>query len=66
MGIQIVQSTVTQPLIQKKMANIPPALVIFGQVAMGLLGGFWGVLLASPIIAIIMTVVDKIYIKKTK
>lgn len=61
--IQIVQSAVTQPLIQKKMVNIPPALVIFGQVAMGLLGGFWGVLLATPAIVIIMTMVNKLYVE---
>lgn len=63
-GIQIVQSAVTQPLIQQKMVNIPPALIIFGQVAMGILGGFWGVLLATPVIVIIMTVVDMLYVQK--
>ncbi|MFD0795415.1 AI-2E family transporter [Mucilaginibacter litoreus] len=63
-GIQVVQSAVTQPLIQKKMVNIPPALVVFGQVAMGLLGGFWGVLLATPIIAILMTLVNKLYVER--
>ncbi|KIA83636.1 hypothetical protein OA84_09105 [Kaistella solincola] len=62
--IQIVQSTVTQPLIQKKMVSVPPALLIFGQVAMGLIAGFWGVLLATPVVAIIMTVVNKLYVEK--
>ncbi|MDQ6904463.1 MAG: AI-2E family transporter [Bacteroidota bacterium] len=62
--IQAVQSAVTQPLIQQKMVSIPPALIIFGQVAMGLLGGFWGVLLATPVIAIIMTLVNKLYVEK--
>ncbi len=62
--IQVIQSAVTQPLIQRKMVNIPPALIIFGQVAMGLLGGFWGVLLATPVIAILMTVVNKLYVEK--
>ncbi len=62
--IQIIQSAVTQPLIQKKMVNIPPALTIFGQVALGLLGGFWGVLLATPVIAILMMVVNKLYVKQ--
>lgn len=62
--IQVVQSAVTQPIIQKKMVNLPPALIIFGQVAMGMLGGFWGVLLATPIVAIIMTVVDKLYVEE--
>lgn len=63
-GIQIVQSAVTQPLIQKKMISMPPALIIFGQVAMGSLAGFWGVLLATPLIAIIIVLVDKLYIKR--
>ncbi len=62
--IQVVQSAVTQPLIQKKMVSVPPALIIFGQVAMGLLGGFWGVLLATPVITIIMTVVNKLYVEE--
>lgn len=61
--IQIIQSAVTQPLIQKKMVSMPPVLVIFGQVAMGLLAGFWGVLLATPVIAILMTVVNKLYVE---
>lgn len=64
-GIQIIQSAVQQPLVQKKMVNIPPVLTIVGQVAMGTLGGFWGVLLATPIVAIIMTTVDKLYLKKS-
>ncbi len=62
--IQAVQSAVTQPLIQQKMVSVPPGLIIFGQVAMGLLGGFWGVLLATPVIAIIMTLVNKLYVEK--
>ncbi len=62
--IQVIQSAVTQPLIQKKMMNIPPALIIFGQVAMGLLAGFWGVLLATPLIAIIMKIVNSLYVEK--
>jgi predicted PurR-regulated permease PerM len=61
-GIQIIQSAVEQPLIQKRMINIPPAMVIIGQVAMGILGGFWGVLLAAPIVGILMTVVNKLWV----
>ena len=63
-GIQIVQSAVTQPLIQQKMTSIPPALIIFGQVAMGLIAGFWGVLLATPILAILSTLIKKLYIER--
>ena len=62
--IQVIQSAVTQPLIQKKMMSIPPALIIFGQVAMGLIGGFWGVLLATPLIAIVMKMVNSLYVER--
>ncbi len=62
--VQIIQSAVQQPLVQKKLVNLPPALTIIAQVAFGALGGFWGVLLASPIIAIIMTVVNRLYLNK--
>jgi len=64
--IQILQTSVTQPIIQKKMVNIPPALTIFGQVSLGMLVGFWGVLLAVPIVVIFMTVINKLYIQKQK
>ena len=63
-AIQIIQSAVTQPLIQKKMVNIPPALMIIGQVGLGLMAGLWGVLLAVPLVVILMTIVDELYIKR--
>ena len=63
-GIQIIQSGVEQPLVQKKMVNIPPALTIMGQVALGTLGGFWGVLLATPLVVIIMTIVNDLYVNQ--
>lgn len=62
--IQIFQSAVTQPIVQKKMISIPPALTIIGQVAMGALAGFWGVLLATPFVAILMVVVQELYTNK--
>lgn len=63
-SIQIFQSAVTQPLVQKKMISIPPALTVIGQVAMGTLGGFWGVLLAQPFVGIIMVLVEQLYVDK--
>jgi predicted PurR-regulated permease PerM len=46
------------------MLSIPPALIIFGQVVMGLMAGFWGVLLATPVVVIIMILVNKLYIER--
>lgn len=62
--IQMVQTAVTQPIIQQKMVNVPPALLIFAQVGMGILTGFWGVLLATPLLAIAIVCVDKLYLDK--
>lgn len=62
-GIQIVQSAVTQPLIQQKMVSIPPALTIFAQVAFGMLAGFWGVLMATPIVALLIKIVNRLYVE---
>ncbi len=64
--IQTIQTAVADPLIQKKMLSVPPALLIFAQITMGILGGVWGVLLATPIIAMIMTTVNKLYVEKQK
>lgn len=61
---QIIQSAVTQPLIQQKMVSIPPALTIFTQVAFGALGGFWGVLMATPIVALLIKIVNSLYVEQ--
>ncbi|QJD95741.1 AI-2E family transporter [Mucilaginibacter robiniae] len=62
--VQVIQSAVTQPIIQKRMISMPPVLTVVAQVAMGALTGFWGVLLATPIVAIGMTLVQELYVKK--
>jgi predicted PurR-regulated permease PerM len=51
-------------MIQKKMINLPPALTIMSQVLMGTVSGFLGILLATPLLAIIIVLVDELYIKK--
>jgi predicted PurR-regulated permease PerM len=62
--IQFIQNAIQQPLIQAKMINIPPALSITSQIALGLLVGFWGILLATPVLIILIVIVEELYIKK--
>jgi predicted PurR-regulated permease PerM len=62
--IQFIQNAIQQPLIQAKMINIPPALSITSQIALGLLVGFWGILLATPVLIILIVLVEELYIKK--
>ena len=62
--VHLIENAVLLPLIQKKMVKVLPALTIFAQVALGLLCGFWGVLLAVPVVVVLKTIIDKLYIEK--
>lgn len=64
MVTQTIVSYIVTPLIQKKMIDLPPALTILAQVLMGTLSGVLGVILAVPLLAIVMILVDELYVKK--
>lgn len=61
---QTIVSNIVTPLIQKRMINLPPALTIISQVIMGTLSGAMGIILAVPLLAIIIILVDELYVKK--
>lgn len=64
--IQTLESSLITPQIQKKMIKVPPALIIIAQLFMGVLTGGWGLLLATPLMVIIMVLVQELHIKKMK
>ena len=53
--IQTLESYLITPMIQKKAVELPPALLIFAQLVMGLLIGLVGVAVAAPLVAALMT-----------
>ena len=61
---QTIVSNIVTPLIQKRMINLPPALTIISQVIMGTLSGALGIILAVPLLAIVIILVDELYVKK--
>lgn len=63
--VQVIESSFITPQIQKKMINMPPALVIIAQLFMGILTGGWGLVLATPIVAILIVVIQQLYVEKT-
>lgn len=63
-GAQVLESNVITPLVQKRLINIAPALIIIGQIVLGLFGGLLGVLLATPIVAMFMVLLSRLYIGK--
>lgn len=64
MLIQLVESNFITPMIQKKMVSLPPALIISAQVLISPLTGGWGLVLATPLMVIIMILVQELYIKQ--
>ena len=62
-GIQIVESYLITPLIEKKMVHLPPALTLFWMVLLGILTGILGLILATPILVAIIVIVNELYVK---
>jgi predicted PurR-regulated permease PerM len=61
--IQFIESNFITTLVQKKLINMPPALIIIAQLIMGALTGAWGLVLATPLIVIVIVLVQELYIK---
>lgn len=62
-GIQLVESYLITPIIFQKTVDMPPALLLFFQVLLGILQGALGLLLAAPILAVLMVWVQEFYVK---
>lgn len=62
--LQIIEGNVITPSIQQKLINMPAALIIIAQLFMGLLSGGWGLILATPLVAILMVIVQETYVKR--
>ncbi|GAB3550042.1 AI-2E family transporter [Spirosoma fluminis] len=63
MGVQSLEGYILTPLLDKRFVSVPPALLLFGQVLLGILVGLIGVLFASPLIAVLLVVVEELYVK---
>lgn len=60
--LQLVESYLVTPLIQQKQVALPPALLISFQAIMGVLFGFLGAAVASPLLAASKVVVLELYV----
>lgn len=61
---QTITANIVNPLIQKKMINLPPALTLISQLVMGSVSGALGIIMAVPLLAITVILVDELYVKK--
>lgn len=62
--VQVVETNFITPIIQQKLIDLPPALIILTQVVMGVIAGGWGIVLATPLTVIVIVLIQELYIKK--
>lgn len=61
--LQSVDGYVLTPLIDRKSVELPPVLTITAQVLLGVVFGFIGILLASPLTAVAMILIKMLYVE---
>jgi predicted PurR-regulated permease PerM len=61
-GIQIVEGMLG-PIVQQRAAYLPPVLLLVSQLALGVLVGVLGVIVATPLAAAAMVAVQMLYVE---
>lgn len=61
--VQLVESNLVTPLIERRTVELPPVLTIVSQLALTILLGAVGLILATPILAVVMVLVQTLYIQ---
>jgi len=63
--VQQVESNLIAPLVQQRMVDLPPAVLLFSVVVTGALFGPLGVALAGPLTVVAYVAVKKLYVRET-
>ena len=63
LGVQTLESNVITPVIQRRAISLPPAFVLASELLMGLLLGGAGLAFATPLAAVILVLVNMLYIE---
>lgn len=62
-GVQLIESNLVTPMIERRTVELPPALTIVAQLVLGVLIGGLGLVLATPLLAVGMVLVQMVYIQ---
>ncbi|MEM9955694.1 MAG: AI-2E family transporter [Chloroflexota bacterium] len=58
-----VQANIVGPILASEALHLPPVLILIGQIVFGFFFGFLGIMLAVPLSAITVILIEEIYIK---
>jgi predicted PurR-regulated permease PerM len=61
--IQNLEANVLMPLVFQRLVHLPPALTIASQLLMGTLAGLIGVMLATPLLAVVLVLIQRLYVE---
>lgn len=61
--VQLIESNLITPIIERRTVELPPALTIVAQIALGVLIGGFGLVLATPLLAVAMVLIQTVYIQ---
>ena len=62
-GCHLIEGYVVTPLVTRRTVDLPPAITLVSISAFGALFGFMGVLIATPLAAVIIVLVREIYVR---
>ncbi len=62
-AIQMIEGNILTPMVQRRISHLPPALTILSQTIMGALFGVAGVILATPVLAVVLLGARMLYIE---
>ncbi|QDU99092.1 AI-2E family transporter [Lignipirellula cremea] len=65
LAAQFLESYLLTPMIQQHQVSLPPGLLIAFQAAIGMMFGFLGVMVASPLLAALMVLINELYVRDT-
>ena len=63
-AVQQIEGNVIQPLVQRKVVTLPPAVTLFGMVAAGLMFGFLGIVFAAPGAVVAYVLLKCLYVRE--
>ncbi len=63
LGVQTLEANVITPLIQRRAISLPPAFVLTSELLMGVLLGGAGLAFATPLTAVILVLVNMLYVE---
>lgn len=64
-GIQFFETNILMPIVQHHAVDLPPAVSLLTVVLLGTMFGFLGILVATPIAAAVLVLVQELYLRDT-